>query len=139
MRREVVSVFCVSCVSASPAAPSILEEVVSNYAPVVKEFETDILEVEATVFSGAVAPTERIYSLRRQATGFHRIVHPLLAVVTTVKRTIAPPELQPYLRDVEDDLLLASEDVAAQRDLLLWVMSHTTHVSPVSGSLWSRS
>ncbi len=83
---------------------AILDEVVSEYAPVVKELETDILEVEATVFSGAVAPTERIYSLRRQATGFYRIVHPLLAVVTTVTRTIAPPELRPYLLDVEGDL-----------------------------------
>ncbi len=101
---------------------AILDEVVSNYAPVVKELETDILEVEAMVFSGAVAPTERIYSLRRQATGFYRIVHPLLAVVTTVKRTIAPPELRPYLVDVEDDLLLAYEDVAAQRDLLSTVL-----------------
>jgi len=101
---------------------AILDEVVSNYAPVVKELETDILEIEATVFSGAVAPTERIYSLRRQATGFYRIVHPLLAVVTTVKRTIAPPELRPYLVDVEDDLVLVSEDVAAQRDLLSTVL-----------------
>ena len=101
---------------------AILDEVVSNYAPVVKELEADILEVEATVFSGAVAPTERIYSLRRQATGFYRIVHPLLAAVATVKRTIAPPELQPYLLDVEGDLVLASEDVAAQRDLLSTVL-----------------
>ena len=101
---------------------AILDEVVSNYAPVVKELETDILEIEATVFSGAVAPTERIYSLRRQATGFYRIVHPLLAVISTVKRTIAPPELRPYLVDVEEDLVLAHEDVAAQRDLLSTVL-----------------
>jgi magnesium transporter len=101
---------------------AILDEVVSEYAPVVKELEADILEVEATVFSGAVAPTERIYSLRRQATGFYRIVHPLLAVVATVKHTIAPPELRPYLRDVEEDLVLAAEDVAAQRDLLSTVL-----------------
>ncbi len=101
---------------------AILDEVVSNYGPVVKELEADILEVEDTVFSGAVAPTERIYSLRRQATGFYRIVHPLLAVVGTVKRTIASPELQPYLVDVEGDLVLAAEDVAAQRDLLSIVL-----------------
>jgi magnesium transporter len=101
---------------------AILDEVVSGYPPVVKELETDILEVEATVFSGAVAPTERIYLLRRQATGFYRIVHPLMAVVTTVTRTIAPAELRPYLVDVEDDLVLASEDVAAQRDLLSTVL-----------------
>jgi magnesium transporter len=101
---------------------AILDEVVSGYPPVVKELETDILEVEATVFSGAVAPTERIYSLRRQATGFYRIVHALLAVVTTVKRTITASDLLPYLRDVEDDLLLANDDVAAQRDLLSTVL-----------------
>ena len=101
---------------------AILDEVVTEYAPVVKELETDILEVEAMVFSGEVAPTERIYSLRRQATGFYRIVHPLLAVVTSVRRTIAPPELRPYLVDVEDDLVLAYEDVAAQRDLLSTVL-----------------
>src|SRR5208282_4129730 len=63
---------------------AVLDEVVAGYPAVVKELETDILDVEATVFSGAVAPIERIYSLRRQAGGFYRIVHPLLAVVATV-------------------------------------------------------
>ncbi len=43
-------------------------------------------------------------------------------MVTTVKRTIAPPELRPYLVDVEEDLVLAHEDVAAQRDLLSTVL-----------------
>ncbi len=38
-------------------------------------------------------------------------------MVATVERTAAP-ELQPYLRDVQDHLLLANEEVAAQRDLL---------------------
>ncbi len=101
---------------------AILDEVVTEYGPVVKELEADILEVEATVFSGAVAPTERIYSLRRQATGFYRIVHPPLAVVATVKHSIAPPELRPYLVDVEEDLVLAHEDVVAQRDLLSTIL-----------------
>jgi magnesium transporter len=70
------------------------------------------------VFSGTVAPTERIYSLRREATDFYRAVHPLLAVTTTIERATAAPELQPYLRDVHDHLLLVNEEVAAQRDLL---------------------
>jgi magnesium transporter len=85
---------------------------------VVAGLERDIDEIEATVFSGAVAPTERIYSLRREATDFYRAVHPLLAVVTTAERVTIAPELQPYLRDVQDHLLLVNEEVAAQRDLL---------------------
>ena len=57
---------------------AILDEVVDGYAPVVAGLENDIDQIEATVFSGTVAPTERIYSLRREATQFYRAVHPLL-------------------------------------------------------------
>jgi magnesium transporter len=96
---------------------AILDHVVDGYAPVVAGLERDIDQIEATVFSGAVAPTERIYSLRREATDFYRAVHPLLAVVTTFERA-AEAQLQPYLRDVQDHLLLVNEEVAAQRDLL---------------------
>jgi magnesium transporter len=97
---------------------AILDQVVDGYAPVVAELDRDIDQVEATVFSGAVAPTERIYSLRRVATDFYRAVHPLLAVVTTIKRATEATKLKPYLRDVQDHLLLVDEEVAAQRDLL---------------------
>src|SRR5215813_6572764 len=102
----------------SSALWAILDQVVDGYAPVVAGLERDIDQVEATVFSGAVAPTERIYSLRREATQFYRAVHPLLAVVATVGRATDAPQLQPYLRDVQDHLLLVNEEVAAQRDLL---------------------
>jgi len=97
---------------------AILDQVVDDYAPVVAGLEHDIDQVEATVFSGSVAPTERIYSLRREATDFYRAVHPLLGVVTTIERTTEDPQLQPYLRDVQDHLQLVNEEVAAQRDLL---------------------
>jgi magnesium transporter len=102
----------------SSALWAILDQVVDGYAPVVAGLERDIDQIEATVFSGAVAPTERIYSLRREATDFYRAVHPLLAVVATIERATAAPELGPYLRDVQDHLLLVNEEVAAQRDLL---------------------
>jgi magnesium transporter len=97
---------------------AILDEVVDGYAPVVAGLENDIDQVEATVFSGTVAPTERIYSLRREATDFYRAVHPLLAVVTTLERAAEAPQLQPYLRDVQDHLVQVNEEVAAHRDLL---------------------
>jgi magnesium transporter len=85
---------------------------------VIAGLERDIDEIEATVFSGSVAPTERIYSLRSEATDFYRAVHPLLGVVATVKRTTVTHKLKPYLRDVQDHLLLIEEEVADQRDLL---------------------
>src|SRR3984893_5559624 len=101
----------------SSALWAILDQVVDGYAPVIAGLERDIDQIEATVFSGAVAPTERIYSLRREATDFYRAVHPLLAVTASVERA-ADKKLRPYLRDVRDHLLLVDEEVAAQRDLL---------------------
>jgi magnesium transporter len=96
---------------------AILDVVVDGYGPVVAELERDIDQVEATVFSGAAAQTERIYSLRREATDFYRAVHPLLPVTAALER-MAEKKLRHYLRDVQDHLLLADEEVAAQRDLL---------------------
>jgi len=118
----------------SSALWAILDQVVDGYAPVVAGLERDIDQIEATVFSGAVAPTERIYSLRREATDFYRAVHPLLAVVTTIERATEAPELQPYLRDVQDHLLLVNEEVAAQRDLLGTVLEANMAVISVEQS-----
>ena len=69
---------------------AILDQVVDDYAPVVAGLERDIEQVEATVFAGAVAPTERIYSLRREVTDFYRAVHPLLAPLDGVERGASP-------------------------------------------------
>ncbi|WP_380282453.1 magnesium and cobalt transport protein CorA [Kitasatospora purpeofusca] len=102
---------------------AILDQVVDGYSPVVTELERDIEEIEATVFSGAIAPTERIYFLRREATDFYRVVHPLLAVVgRRLQPGKTPTEILPYFRDVHDHLMLANEEVAAQRDLLATIL-----------------
>ena len=104
-------------VGSASALWAVLDQVVDGYGPVVTELERDIDQIEATVFSGAAAPTERIYSLRREANDFYRAVHPLLPVTATVERMV-DKKLRHYLRDVQDHLLLAEEEIAAQRDLL---------------------
>ena len=101
---------------------AILDQVVDGYGPVVAELERDIEQVEATVFAGSVAPTERIYFLRREVTDFYRAVHPLLAVLATTERSARDTDLLPYFRDVHDHLVLVNEEVAAQRDLLTTVL-----------------
>jgi len=102
---------------------AILDQVVDGYAPVVAEVERDLEQVESTVFSGAIAPTQRIYFLRREVTNFYRAVHPLLAVVRSVEQGASGPKLlRPYFRDVRDNLSLINEEVAAQRDLLSTVL-----------------
>ena len=105
----------------SSALWAIMDQVVDGYAPVVAGLEHDIDQIEATVFSGAVAPTERIYSLRNEATDFYRAVHPLLAVMGIVERA-AHKKLRPYFRDVRDHLLLVDEEITDQRDVLTTVL-----------------
>jgi len=100
---------------------AVMDAVVDAYAPVVLEVERDVDDIEATVFSGSVAPAERIYSLRGEATGFYRAVHPLLAVISTVEHA-APKKLRPYLRDVHDHLIRVDEGIADQRELLRQVL-----------------
>ena len=39
-------------------------------------------------------------------------------MVTAIERAAEAPQLLPYLRDVQDHLLLVNEEVSAQRDLL---------------------
>jgi magnesium transporter len=110
---------------------AILDKVVDDYAPVIEGLERDIEEVEATVFTGAVAPTERIYFLRREASDFYRAVHPLLAPLEMLERGWFVPvddELVPYIRDVHDHVRLVDEEVAAQRDVLTTVLEANTAV-----------
>jgi magnesium transporter len=112
---------------AGPAAVlwAILDTVVDGYAPVVEGLERDIEDLERTVFSGAAAPTRRIYELRREATDFYRAVHPLLgpaaAIVQGGVMDVAV-ELREYFRDVDDHLRLVNDEIAAQRDLLSTIL-----------------
>jgi magnesium transporter len=100
---------------------ALLDTTVDNYAPVVAGLEEDVDEIEATVFGGRVAATERIYRLRGQATEFARAAHPLIAPIDALRRgtyPLVPKPLLPFFRDVSDHLRLIDEEVAAQRDAL---------------------
>ncbi len=104
---------------------AILDTIVDDYAPVIEGLERDVEEVEQTVFSGAAAPTERIYLLRREATDFYRAVHPLLGPLEALERGSYIPvseELRQFFRDVNDHLKLVNEEVVALRDVLATIL-----------------
>jgi magnesium transporter len=104
---------------------AVLDQVVDDYAPVVEGLERDIEELEGTVFSAAVAPTERIYFLRREVSDFYRAVHPMLGPLEALERGAYPEvteSLRQYFRDVNDHLKLVNEEVAAQRDVLVTIL-----------------
>jgi magnesium transporter len=116
---------------------AILDKVVDDYAPVVEGLERDIEEVESTVFSGAAAPTERIYLLRREATDFARAVHPLLGPLEALERGVYSqirPTLRPFFRDINDHLKLVDDEVVAQRELLAVILQANMAVVSVAQS-----
>ena len=108
---------------AGPAAGlwAILDKIVDDYSPVISGLENDVEQVEATVFRGTAAATERIYKLRREATDFYRAVHPLLGPLDAMERAGYPhvgKQLRPFFRDVNDHLKLVNEEVVGLRDIL---------------------
>jgi magnesium transporter len=112
---------------AGPAAAlwAILDQIVDDYVPVVAGLESDVEQVEATVFRGTAAATERIYKLRREATDFYRAVHPLLNPLQAFEEGVYPQvgeQLLPFFRDVNDHLKLVNEEVVGQRDVLATVL-----------------
>jgi magnesium transporter len=92
---------------------------------VIEGLEQHVEEVEATVFGGSPAATERIYRLRSEATDFYRAVHPLLGPLESLQRgmyTQVSEQLTPLFRDVNDHLKLVNEEVLGQRDSLAVVL-----------------
>ena len=104
---------------------AILDHVVDGYEPVVAGLQTDIDEVENTLFSSEGGDaTRRIYRLGREVLEFSRVVQPLVEPVTRLARRQGPAgdeidtELQRYFSDVEDHVVRIDQWVTAQRDLL---------------------
>src|SRR5215475_1945481 len=104
---------------------AIIDTIVDDYGPVIEGLDRDVEEVERTVFSGAAAPTERIYLLRREATDFYRAVHPLLAPLDVLERgphLKRSKELKQFFRDVNDHVKLVNEEIVTLRDVLAIVL-----------------
>ncbi len=105
---------------------AIMDQVVDDYAPVSEGLETDIDEIEAEVFGGNAAVSRRIYALSREVIGFRRATHPLNGVLERLIEGEVydlDPELQRYLRDVQDHALRITEQVEAFRELLSNILS----------------
>ena len=102
---------------------AILDRVVDDYAPVVAGLENDIDEIETEVFSGNAGVSRRIYELSREVIQFQRATQPLPGILGDVIGGVENPELQRYLRDVQDHALRVTEQVASFRELLQNILS----------------
>jgi magnesium transporter len=102
---------------------AIMDRVVDDYGPVVVGLENDIDEIETEVFSGNSGVSRRIYELSREVIEFQRATQPLPGILEDVIGGVENPELQRYLRDVQDHALRVTEQVASFRELLQNILS----------------
>ena len=106
---------------------AIMDRVVDDYAPVVAGLENDIDEIETEVFGGNAGVSRRTYELSREVIEFQRAVKPLTGIlsglVSGFEKYSIDPELQRYLRDVQDHAIQVTEQVAGFRDLLQNILS----------------
>jgi magnesium transporter len=106
---------------------AIMDRVVDGYAPVVRGLENDIDEIEVEVFSGNPGVSKRTYELSREVIEFQRAVKPLSGMLASLiagfEKYGVDPELQRYLRDVQDHAIEITERVAGFKDLLQNILS----------------
>jgi magnesium transporter len=102
---------------------TVMDRVVDDYGPVVEGLENDIDEIETEVFSGNAGVSRRIYELSREVIQFQRATQPLPGILGDVIGGVQNPELQRYLRDVQDHVLRVTEQVASFRELLQNILS----------------
>ena len=106
---------------------AIMDRVVDGYAPVVAGLENDIDEIEDEVFSGNAGVSKRIYELSREVIEFQRATQPLPDIlgrlIAGTESGVPDPELQRYLRDVQDHALRITEQVAGFREILQNILS----------------
>ena len=106
---------------------AIMDRVVDGYAPVVRGLENDIDEIEVQVFSGNPGVSRRTYELSREVIEFQRAVKPLRGMLSNLiagfEKYKVDPELQRYLRDVQDHAIEVNERVSGFKDLLQNILS----------------
>jgi magnesium transporter len=113
---------------------AILDRVVDDYGNVLDGLETDIRELESTVFSDSSStPTERIYKLKREVNQFLSATAPLEEPLARLSRARFPainPELKEYFADVHDHLVKVVERIGSYHDLLTSILeANLTQVS----------
>ena len=98
---------------------AVVDSVVDEYEAVAAELETDIEEVERSVFShDRTSDSSRIYRLKREVLEFRRAVLPLREPIQRFAAGAMPEDSQPYFRDIADHLTRVAETIDTVDKLL---------------------
>lgn len=109
----------------------VLDALVDNYKPVTDEFRAELEEIEADVLSGEASDlTPRLLSVRGELNTLRATVRPQREVAARLahgESKIIRPVMQPYFRDLRDNLVRIEETATTHADQLL--ISFDLHLS----------
>jgi magnesium transporter len=102
---------------------AVMDSIVDQYFPVIKELEQELEELEEKIFGEKIVreTTAQIYHLKRQLLEVKRAVSPLIDICNRLMRfdlVLIDEGTRPYFRDVYDHSLRINEMVDTLRELL---------------------
>jgi magnesium transporter len=114
---------------------ALMDFVVDQYLPIVREIEEHVQGLEEAVLDNPVSAeaTSGIYRLKRDLLTLRRAVSPLIEVCNRLMRfdlPHIPDDTRPYYRDVHDHVLRLNDTIDAQRELLTTALE--VHLSLMS-------
>ena len=101
----------------------VLDFVVDNLLPIVRDFREELQELEKDIFSDTFkrSTIRRLYDMQRDLMTLRLAVAPMQDVISQLVRQhpqLIPDELRAYFRDVYDHVFRVNESISAMREML---------------------
>ncbi|MDI3263290.1 MAG: magnesium and cobalt transport protein CorA [Fulvimonas sp.] len=101
----------------------VLDFIVDNLLPIVRDFREELSELEADVFADTFKrdTIKRLYDMQRDLMTLRLAVAPLQDIIGQLVRLhpqLIPEELRVYFRDVYDHVFRVNESIGAMREML---------------------
>ncbi len=107
---------------------AVMDFIVDNFMPIVREFETELAELEQDIFDGSYKreTIERLYDLKKQLVTLRLAVSPIQDITNQLVRfhpTLIKDDVRPYFRDVFDHSMRVKEASDTMSEMLTAAMS----------------
>jgi magnesium transporter len=107
----------------SYALYSVLDFIVDNLLPIVRDFREELQQLEQDIFAETFKrdTVRRLYDMQRDLMTLRLAVAPLQDIISQLVRlhpNLIPDELRAYFRDVYDHVFRVNESISAMREML---------------------
>lgn len=107
----------------SYALYGVLDFIVDNLLPIVREFREELQQLEHDIFAETFkrSTVHRLYDMQRDLMTLRLAVAPLQDIISQLVRLhpqLIADELRPYFRDVYDHVFRVNESIGAMREML---------------------